>query len=58
MSEMKEEIFSKELADRIKKCQTVEEMMAVGKDFNIELTEEQAAVQWQHLTEYRARQAK
>ena len=55
MSEMKDEIFNKDFAVRIKKCQTAAEIMAVARDFNIELTEEPAEVQLQHLVEYRAR---
>ncbi|MDD3164427.1 MAG: hypothetical protein PHS97_01055 [Oscillospiraceae bacterium] len=58
MDEMKEEIFSKELAEKIKKCLSADEIIAVGKEFNIPLTQEQAEVQMQHLTEFRARRSK
>ncbi len=51
MSETKDEIFNKDLVVKMKQCTTTAEIIAVAKEFNVELTQEQAEIHLHNLNE-------
>ena len=56
MNEVKtepEELINREFAAEFKTGTTVEQLIACAKKYNIELTEEQAAIHLSHLQELR-----
>ncbi|NCC08331.1 MAG: DUF2624 family protein [Clostridia bacterium] len=43
------EMFNKALVEKVQKCETAAQLIAVAKEHNIPLTEEQAEIQLEHL---------